>query len=157
MNSLEATDMAVRILGRFQGPPADAWEEVLHDVPAGVAGTALARLTREHDKRWLSIAEFLNMVRQVQPYDASNRLGAQTCEACSDSGWIEADDFVEPAGPIESIPAKVAPDGTVTTPARTEQRPVTYSQVRPCACREGRARAQSSVWREQHPAPRSAA
>lgn len=58
MTHLEATDLAVRILRVFSGPPADVWEEVLVDLHAGQAGTALARLTREHQNRWLSVAEF---------------------------------------------------------------------------------------------------
>lgn len=128
MTSLEATDLAVRILGRFQGPPADAWEEVLHDIPAGVAGTALARLTREHDKRWLSIAEFLNMCRQVQPYDASNRPHVDKCDDCGNSGWVEASEWTD------------------TSIVLANGNHPTYSQAKPCVCREGRRAEQSPAW-----------
>lgn len=65
MTRLEATDLAVRILQRFNGPPADVWEETLEDLEAGRANTALARLTREHANRWLSVAEFRNAYRAL--------------------------------------------------------------------------------------------
>lgn len=65
MTHLEATDLAVRILRVFNGPPADVWEEVLTELHANQAAAALRRVTREHSSRWLTIAEFMSVYRSL--------------------------------------------------------------------------------------------
>jgi hypothetical protein len=122
MNRPEATDLAVRILGTFQGPPAGDWEEELADMDAGRAGTTYARLRRNHVRRWLSIAEFIAEYRQVEPHDASTR--PTGCPACA-GGWVEV------------LPRIVGE--------------TTYHQWQPCSCSEGRNREASAVWRNRMP------
>ena len=123
MTSLEATDLAVRILQAFNGPPASEWEDVLADLDAGRAGTTYARLRREHDNRWLSIARFMETYRSLNTDDASTR--GPTCQACDGTGWLTGHRYVEKG--------------------------VMYSGVKPCTCSEGRQRSGSSAWLHSKP------
>lgn len=122
----EATDLAVRIGQCFNGPPIDVWEEDLGQLDAGRAGTALARLRREHEHRWLSIAQFMAAYRSVRTDDASNAV--PHCDECDNTGWKPAADLVRNPG------------------TETEHR---NTQVRPCTCQDGRRAAESAVWKHR--------
>lgn len=124
MNRNEATDLAVRIGQTFNGPPTDIWEDDLQQLDAGRAGTAYARLRREHDQRWLSIAAFMAMYRSLNTDDASTV--ENVCGECDNTGWVTAPDNVLEAGTDH------------------ERR---YSAVRPCRCPIGRDSEQSNVWK----------
>ena len=158
MNPMEATDLAVRILGCWKGPNAREWEESLMPIDAGRAGTAFARLRREHDKQWLSIAEFLTVANALRTDDPSSR--PDPCGKCDDTGWIAAPDIVkddglhaEPCPTCKPAERKDCPTckGSGTVERRRNRR---YTAVQPCGCKEGRLRAQSAAWTE-HNAPRS--
>lgn len=120
MTSLEASDLAARILGTFQGPSIRDWEEELVHLNAGVAGTTYVRLRREHEQRWLSIAVFMQLYRSLNTVDAGNR--PEPCEYCSDHGWVDAGTY--------------------------EWREVPYSAAEPCVCKAGKAASMSAVWRD---------
>ena len=122
----EATELAVRIGQCFNGPPIDVWEEDLGQLDAGRAGTALARLRREHEHRWLSIAQFMNMYRSIQTTDGSN--AEPDCDECDNTGWVKATDIVLEAG------------------TDTERH---YSAVKPCGCPVGRDRERTTVWKNR--------
>lgn len=126
MTHMEACDLATRVLEVFSGPPAHVWEEVLLDLDAGTAGTAIARLTRTHERRWLSPAEFLGAYRSLDTKDPGNR--PKRCDSCDDSGWVEAEPFTRDAD---------------------SEHPRTYTAWEPCRCPEGRSRRASSVWRDR--------
>lgn len=118
MTPNEAATIAAKILARFTGPPADAWEETLATLDAGRAGTALARITRSHEHRWLSIAQFLAIYNGLHMDDASTK---PKCGWCDGTGWLE----------------------TLQHVARGQ----VYSGVEPCTrCNEGRAREVSECW-----------
>lgn len=108
------------------------WIDALETLDEGAAGTAFARL-RAAGGQTITIAQFISATKAVQPHDGGNRPGHQRCPACDDSGWVEAPDRIEP-GPIV--------DG--------ERSEIRYSQQQPCRCPEGRRRADSAVWRENH-------
>lgn len=120
MNTAET--IAMRILERFQGPPVNVWVEVLteSELDEGTCGTALARLTREHQHRWLSIADFLTAYRSL---DTKHPEPGPTCNHCDGTGWVQAVDYV------------------------TNDR--SYTTVRPCRCPSGKQAERSSVWRER--------
>lgn len=120
----EATDLAVRIGQCFNGPPIDVWEEDLGNLDAGRAGTALARLRREHEHRWLSVAQFMNMYRSIHTEDAST--AAPECGECDNTGWRPAPDLIRNGG------------------TDAEHR---NTQVRPCDCPDGRRASESAVWK----------
>jgi len=123
MTSAEATALAVRISQCFTGPPVDVWEEDLANLDAGRAGTALARLRRDHDQRWLSVAAFLAMYRSIHTDDAST---VEKCGWCDASGWVQVDDLVINAG---------------------TDREYRDSQVVPCShCSHGKQAERSTVW-----------
>lgn len=126
MTKNEACDIAGRIMEVFQGPPMHVWEEVLMDLDPGVAGTAYKRLTREHQHRWLSIADFLTAYRSL---DTRRPEPGPACGDCDGTGWVQAGDHVENAGTDH------------------ERR---YTTVRPCTrCPAGKQAERSSVWRER--------
>lgn len=126
MTPSEATQLATRILGSFTGPTLRDWEEELEPLDAGRAGTAYARLRREHDHSRLSIAQFLAAYRALNTTDASTR--PAPCTACDDTGWVQVDDLVLNAG---------------------TDREYTNTQVEPCRCSEGHQRARSAVWTDR--------
>lgn len=137
MTPAAAEALAVRISQTWpRSAPVDVWVEDIADLDEGAAGTAFARWRRE-ETRPPSIAEFRSKALSLRTTDAGNR--PDPCRACSDSGWVEAPDRLEP-GPIV--------DG--------ERSEIRYSQWQPCRCPEGRRRADSAVWRENHP-PRATA
>lgn len=119
MTRIEATDLAIRILGAFNGPNAREWEEELETLDAGRAGTAFARCRREHTQRWLSIADYLTVYRSLNTEDASNR--PIECGECGDSGWTCSPPYWE--------------HGQV------------YSGAEPCNCRAGDRAKASTTWR----------
>lgn len=119
----EATDLAIRIGQCFNGPPVDVWEDDLGPLDAGRAGTALARLRREHEHRWLSIAQFMNMYRAIHTDDPSS---VTVCGDCDNTGWVEAPNNVLEAGTDH------------------ERR---YTAVKPCRCSTGSERERSTVWK----------
>lgn len=102
------------------------WIDALESLDEGAAGTAFVRL-RASGSASMTIAQFVTAVRALHTVDGGTR--PDPCGACSDSGWIEAEDYIEDNG----------------------GQPITYSQVKPCACREGKARSESAVWRQDHP------
>jgi hypothetical protein len=118
MNRSEATDLAVRILGVFQGPNAREWEDELADLDAGRAGTAFQRCKREHERRWLSIAEYLTVYRSLNTEDASTR---SECDRCAGSGWVDCGHFVHKGN--------------------------AYSAAEPCRCTDGQRAAGAQTWR----------
>lgn len=122
----EATDLAVRITQCFTGPPIDIWEEDLGTLDAGQAGTTLARLRREHEQRWLSIAAFMAMYRSLDTTDASTPVN--TCHHCDNTGWVRAPDVVRN-------------EGTDTEYHDTS--------VKPCDCDEGQQRRRTTVWQNR--------
>jgi len=120
----EALTLAVKINQTFSGPPTDVWEEDLQLLDAGRAGTALARLRREHEHRWLSIAAFMAMYRSVNVEDQSTR--PDDCDRCDSGGWIEGAPSILELGPDNSIE---------------------YTTVQPCNCPHGREAEQSTAWK----------
>lgn len=126
MTHLEATDLTTRILECFNGPPGHVWEEELERLDAGRAGTALMRARREHENRWLSVKAFLDFYRSVQTTDGGTK--KPDCPHCDGTGWIPGQPIVVNAGKANEYE---------------------NSTCEPCACDEGRARAQSAVWRER--------
>lgn len=115
------------------------WVDALETLDEGAANTAFVRL-RATGGQPVTIAQFINATKAVQPHDASNRPDRDRCTACDNTGWVEAPDRLEP-GPIV--------DGERST--------IRYSQQQPCRCSAGRARAESAVWRERHPTRNQAA
>lgn len=115
--------------GRLANAQLDAWIDALCQLDEGAAGTAYARLCGRVEK--LTIAQFLIEAKSVRTHDGSKPRG-EPCPHCSDSGWVEAPDFT-----VED--------------ATYNDKPVTYSAVQPCSCREGSARAGSAVWLESNP------
>lgn len=163
MNPHEATDLAVRILGCWKGPNAREWEETLISIDAGRAGTAFARLRREHDKQWLSIAEFLQVANALRTDDP---VKTDPCQWCDDTGWVQADDIVKPGGtwpePCRACKGASNEDRKACKPCAGSgevlvKRVNRYSAVKPCGCREGRRREQSAVWTDHNATRRSAA
>lgn len=119
MNPAAATALATRILSTFNVPPLRDWEEELATLDEGRAGTAYARLRREHQHKWLSIAQFLEVYRSVSTVDGGNR--EDKCGRCDGTGWVE-------------------------TP-RHQFRGVAYTGVQPCPyCSEGQRREVSETW-----------
>lgn len=118
MNPREAEDLAVRILGCFQGPNAREWEDELQALDAGRAGTAFQRCKREHERRWLSIAEYMAVYRSLNTEDASTR---SECEHCSGSGWVSCGYFVH--------------------------KEHAYTGAEPCRCTDGQRAAAGQTWR----------
>lgn len=107
MNENQAAVLATKIRGTFDGPPVTAWEEELIELDAGKAGTAFARLRREHDARYLTIARFIDAYRSL----AGDADDDEQCDDCDGGGWAPAPDL-HLHGAI-------------------------YSQVEPCHCRTG--------------------
>lgn len=128
MLSMEATDLAVKIGQTFNGPPIDVWEEELAHLDAGRAGTAIVRARREHNNRWLSIAQFLEFYRGVNTDDASTR--PPECGDCDNTGWMKAPDIVHHPG---------------------EDHERHDSAVKPCRCPIGKQASQSAVWKYRTP------
>lgn len=122
MNARDAEDLAVRILGVFQGPNAREWEDELQGLDAGRAGTAFQRCKREHTQRWLSIAEYLTVYRSLNVEDASTR---SECDECSGSGWVTSGHYTHKG--------------------------LGYTAAEPCRCNDGKRAYESKSWREaQH-------
>ena len=120
MTPIDATNLAVRILKTFTGPAAEDWEEELLHLDAGRAGTAFARLRREHDHQRLSIAHFLSVYRSLNTEDGSTK--KPECGWCDGTGWTQ-------------------------TKQRHQLNGNVYSGVEPCTrCDEGRAREVSETW-----------
>jgi hypothetical protein len=119
MTPREAEDLAVRILGCFNGPNAHEWEQELLTLNAGTAGTAFARLRREHKQRWLSIADYHATYQALNTTDATNR--RDPCPECGDSGWTTAGQYI-------------AHDQL-------------YTGAEPCTCQAGQIARSSSLWR----------
>ena len=122
-----AESLGMRILERFQGPPVNVWVEVFIDseLDEGTCGTAIARLTREHQHRWLSIADFLAVYRTL---DTKRPEQSPDCPHCDSCGWVQANDRIEHAGTDH------------------ERR---YTTVKPCRCPVGKQAERSSAWRER--------
>lgn len=126
MLTAEALDLTTRILEVFQGPPGHVWEEELVELDAGRAGTAFVRLKREHEHRWLSIAQFMAAYKAIH---VDRPTGAPPCDqgedGCGGSGWVTSSAFTHGTRMGEPVP---------------------YTAMEPCRCAEGRKRAQSPVW-----------
>ncbi len=115
-------------------PPAqlNVWIEALCDLDEGAAGTAYARLRGRESN--MTVARFCAEVRSIRTTDGGTER-RPPCGACDDSGWIEAEPYVD------------------TASVMANGKHPTYTQVKPCVCREGRARENSAVWTEHHPHP----
>lgn len=143
MTPAQAETLAVKICQTWtRVPPVDVWVEDLLDLDEGAAGTALMRLRREAEHA-PTIAKFRATVRSLHTTDGGTPR-PEVCKACDDTGWVQAPDHIEDDGlHLEN--------GVEVRHTRT------YSQVKPCVCREGRQREQSAVWTAHHPPRRHVA
>lgn len=127
MSPQAAETLAVKIAQCWpRSAPVDVWLEDIADLDEGAAGTAFVRLRRESEHA-PSIAKFRATALSLRTTDGGTER-RPPCKSCDDTGWLEAPD-VSPADCYRH-------DGT----------PLTYTQVKPCVCREGRAREASTVW-----------
>lgn len=71
---------------RWTGPRVDQYIDGIIDLPAGAAGTALARLVKTASKA-PTVADFRAAVRAIDTRDSR----PTHCPDCDGCGWIEAE------------------------------------------------------------------
>lgn len=147
MTEAEARQLYVKMAASWppdhRGVAAEVWIEILQELEAGTAGTAVIRLRDELD-RPPTIHQFKQRYYALHtPTNDPIRMATLACADCGGSGWLSR------RTPIQVVVGHKRDDDTGLVAAVLEERdPIT--SVRPCGCPAGRQAEHTATEIDKH-------
>lgn len=131
MTPQEAAVLADKIKGSWPSSKIapDVWAEELAPLDAGRAGTTLARLRREHEHP-PSIAQFHGEYRRVNTHQQTRDPFHYECDACEDTGWVDATLVNDTTSSVKPCRCKVGQEAEPVFARLQASRPPVSSSLR---------------------------